>query len=57
MVNAASPDEIIFTSCGTESDNWVIYGAVMAARCGVVAVVGAVNVGRVWVLERFTVCF
>ncbi len=24
----AIPEEIIFTSCGTESDNWVIYGAV-----------------------------
>ncbi|GAB4817205.1 hypothetical protein N2152v2_004251 [Parachlorella kessleri] len=29
---AASPQEIYFTSCGTESDNWAIWGAVMAAR-------------------------
>ena len=28
----ASPQEIYFTSCGTESDNWAIWGAVMAAR-------------------------
>jgi hypothetical protein len=24
--------QVVFTSCGTESDNWVIYGAVAAAR-------------------------
>ena len=23
----ADPEEIYFTSCGTESDNWVVYGA------------------------------
>lgn len=28
----AQPREIYFTSCGTESDNWAIWGAVMAAR-------------------------
>lgn len=25
-------DELAFTSCGSESDNWAIWGAVMAAR-------------------------
>jgi cysteine desulfurase len=29
---AAAPDEIVFTSCGTESDNWAVWGAVTAAR-------------------------
>ncbi len=28
----AHPDEIVFTSCGTESDNLAIYSSVMAAR-------------------------
>ncbi|EFN56195.1 hypothetical protein CHLNCDRAFT_144931 [Chlorella variabilis] len=28
----ADPDEIFFTSCGSESDNWAIWGAVMEAR-------------------------
>jgi hypothetical protein len=28
----ATPQELIFTSCGTESDNWAITGVVMAAR-------------------------
>ncbi|WIA11892.1 hypothetical protein OEZ85_011977 [Tetradesmus obliquus] len=27
-----SPDEVAFTSCGTESDNWALWGAVMARR-------------------------
>jgi hypothetical protein len=27
-----SPDEVYFTSCGTESDAWAIWGAVAAAR-------------------------
>jgi len=27
LVGAADPDEIMFTSCGTESDNWAILGA------------------------------
>ena len=27
----ALPDEIYFTSCGTESDNWAILGAVAAS--------------------------
>jgi cysteine desulfurase len=28
----SGPDEVAFTSCGTESDNWAIWGAVAAAR-------------------------
>lgn len=32
LVNAESPDEVYFTACGTESDNWAIWGAVAAAR-------------------------
>eukprot|EP00887_Chlorella_sp_A99_P007572 scaffold28.g7572.t1 len=28
----ATPEEIVFTSCGTESDNWAIVGAALAAR-------------------------
>jgi cysteine desulfurase len=30
FLGAASPDEIAFTSCGTESDNWAILGALQA---------------------------
>lgn len=26
------PDELAFTSCGTESDNWALWGAIMARR-------------------------
>lgn len=29
-----NPDEIYFTSCGTESDNWAIKGAAYAAKAG-----------------------
>ncbi|GIL75868.1 hypothetical protein Vretimale_5575 [Volvox reticuliferus] len=32
LLGASDPLEVHFTSCGTESDNWAIYGAVMAAR-------------------------
>ncbi|GLC33157.1 hypothetical protein PLESTB_000364400 [Pleodorina starrii] len=32
LLRAEEPGEIHFTSCGTESDNWALYGAVMAAR-------------------------
>ncbi len=31
LINAA-PDEVVFTSCGTESDHAAVWGAVMAAR-------------------------
>jgi len=32
MVGAASAEEIYFCACGTEADNWAIWGAVAAAR-------------------------
>lgn len=32
LVNAEHPDEIKFVGCGTEADNWAIWGTVMAAR-------------------------
>src|SRR5438309_1108842 len=31
LLGAASEDEIVFTSCGTESDNWAITGALEGA--------------------------
>jgi cysteine desulfurase len=31
LVGASDPDEILFTSCGTESDNWAILGALEMA--------------------------
>lgn len=30
LIGASSPNEIVFTSCGTESDNWAILGALKA---------------------------
>ncbi|MET0753931.1 MAG: aminotransferase class V-fold PLP-dependent enzyme [Pyrinomonadaceae bacterium] len=30
LLGADSPDEIVFTSCGTESDNWAVSGALEA---------------------------
>jgi cysteine desulfurase len=32
LINAESDDEIVFTSCGTESNHAAVWGAVMAAR-------------------------
>ena len=32
-IGADNPDEIVFTSCGTESDNWVIENAVLQNHC------------------------
>lgn len=32
LIGAADPHEIVFTSCGTESDNWAIRGALEADR-------------------------
>ncbi|KAG2493247.1 hypothetical protein HYH03_008385 [Edaphochlamys debaryana] len=40
LVNAADPSEIHFTSCGTESDNWAIYGSTVAGRRRAAAVGG-----------------
>lgn len=31
LLGANTPDEIVFTSCGTESDNWAILGALEAS--------------------------
>lgn len=31
LIGATSPDEVVFTSCGTESDNWAILGALEAS--------------------------
>ncbi|PNW80545.1 hypothetical protein CHLRE_07g322000v5 [Chlamydomonas reinhardtii] len=41
LIAAASPSEVHFTSCGTESDNWAVYGAVMAARAAAAGAAGA----------------
>jgi len=32
LVGASDPAEIVFASCGTEADGWVVWGATMAAR-------------------------
>ena len=32
LLGAANSDEIVFTSCGTESDNWAILGAIWAGE-------------------------
>ena len=32
LINAESPEEIIFTSCGTESDNIAIVGSLLANK-------------------------
>jgi cysteine desulfurase len=32
LIGAASPSEICFVGCGTEADNWAIWGTTMAAR-------------------------
>ena len=32
-IGADNPDEIVFTSCGTESDNWVVENAVLQHSC------------------------
>ena len=32
LVNARSPEEVVFVSCGTEADNWAVLGAVRAGR-------------------------
>lgn len=32
LVNAPRPDCIVFTACGTESNNWAIHGSVQRAR-------------------------
>lgn len=32
LLGAAKPEEIVFTSCGTESDNWAILGAIWAGE-------------------------
>ncbi len=32
LLGAADPSEIVFTSCGTESDNWAIKGAALAHK-------------------------